>query len=218
LKIYELEQIHRQKDKIYQAMLNEIRTGDVSPDTIDRFNDRLGHPASDADIVTIATTNKIVDDVNDAKFRALSGKEFVYEATIVGDVDQIQNQLDTFLRLKIGAQVMINEKTVNPQKRSGVVALISCSKIKRSYPCEARLLYEPSKLFSKSLAYAQTITDDIYVLSAKHGLVSLNEVQLTVFLLIAEFILFLRMARLMAAWIESSVLEHIGVMEGFAHG
>ena len=50
--------------------------------------------------------------------------------------------------------------------------LISCSKLKRAYPCEARLLYDASSLFRKSLAYALTISGDIYVLSAKHGLVS----------------------------------------------
>lgn len=56
------------------------------------------------------------------------------------------------------------------------VALISCSKSKRSYPCQARLLYNPSSLFRKSLAYAQIIADDVYVLSAKYGLLSLDQV------------------------------------------
>lgn len=58
-----------------------------------------------------------------------------------------------------------------------IVSLISCSKAKRSYPCEARLLYDESTLFKKSLAYAQTISTDadIYVLSSKYGLVPLDE-------------------------------------------
>ena len=56
------------------------------------------------------------------------------------------------------------------------VALISCSKAKRSIPCEARLLYDASNLFRKSLAYAQTITNKIYVISSKYGLVPLDKV------------------------------------------
>lgn len=56
------------------------------------------------------------------------------------------------------------------------VVLISCSKLKRTYACETRLLYDASSLFSKSLAYAQIIADDIFVLSAKHGLVPLDEI------------------------------------------
>ena len=55
------------------------------------------------------------------------------------------------------------------------VVLVSCSKLKRTYPCEARLLYDASNLFSKSLAYAQTISNEIYIISAKYGLVPLDE-------------------------------------------
>jgi hypothetical protein len=56
------------------------------------------------------------------------------------------------------------------------VVLISCSKAKRSVPCAARLLYDASNLFRKSLAYAQTISNEIYVISSKHGLLPLDQV------------------------------------------
>jgi hypothetical protein len=56
------------------------------------------------------------------------------------------------------------------------VVLISCSKAKRSMPCEARLLYDESNLFRKSLAYAQTISNEIYVISSKYGLLPLDQV------------------------------------------
>ncbi|WP_394897168.1 DUF6884 domain-containing protein [Clostridium paraputrificum] len=44
------------------------------------------------------------------------------------------------------------------------VALISCSKSKRSYKCKALELYSPSKLFSLSYQYAKTFADKIYIL------------------------------------------------------
>ncbi|WP_394899557.1 DUF6884 domain-containing protein [Clostridium paraputrificum] len=56
------------------------------------------------------------------------------------------------------------------------VALISCSKSKRSYKCKALELYSPSKLFSLSYQYAKTFADKIYILSAKYGLVEENEI------------------------------------------
>lgn len=56
------------------------------------------------------------------------------------------------------------------------VALISCTKSKRKFSCEAYLLYDKSIKFKKSLAYARTIASDIFILSAKHGLVSLDTV------------------------------------------
>ena len=54
------------------------------------------------------------------------------------------------------------------------VALISCTKSKRTEECEARLLYDKSPKFNKSLEFAQTQADEIFILSAKYGLVSLN--------------------------------------------
>lgn len=52
------------------------------------------------------------------------------------------------------------------------IALISCSKEKKDYPCPARELYSASTLFSLSYAYAKQRADKIYILSAKYGLVS----------------------------------------------
>jgi hypothetical protein len=51
------------------------------------------------------------------------------------------------------------------------VVLISCTKEKRNYPCEAYKLYDESSLFKKSYAYAHTVSSEIYIISAKYGLV-----------------------------------------------
>jgi hypothetical protein len=55
------------------------------------------------------------------------------------------------------------------------VALISCTKSKRDVTSPAALLYT-STLFNKSLLYAQTIAQRTYILSAKHGLLDLQDV------------------------------------------
>lgn len=55
------------------------------------------------------------------------------------------------------------------------IVLISCVSKKREYRCRARELYI-STLFVKNLVYAQKLApDQIFILSAKHGLVSLDE-------------------------------------------
>ena len=56
------------------------------------------------------------------------------------------------------------------------IALISCSKQKRDYRCEARELYAPSRLFSLSYQYAKQYAEKIYILSAKYGLLSETDV------------------------------------------
>lgn len=50
------------------------------------------------------------------------------------------------------------------------VALISCSKQKQTRPCMAKEMYQPSKLFRLSYQYAKQHADQIYILSAKYGL------------------------------------------------
>lgn len=54
------------------------------------------------------------------------------------------------------------------------IALISCTKSKRGSASPAALLYT-SALFNKSLLYSQTIARRTYILSAKHGLLNLND-------------------------------------------
>lgn len=56
-----------------------------------------------------------------------------------------------------------------------LVALLSCTKSKTPYPAPAPELYSASALFRKALAYVTPYADDVYVLSAKYGLVSLDQ-------------------------------------------
>ena len=73
---------------------------------------------------------------------------------------------------------IIKTVTHNAQHKK-IVALISCTGSKRGregFSCEARLLYDTSPFFPISLAYAEIIADDIYVISAEYHLVELDRV------------------------------------------
>lgn len=56
------------------------------------------------------------------------------------------------------------------------IALISCSKMKKPYPCPAHELYSASDLFSLSYQYAKKHANKVYILSAKYGLVSEDQI------------------------------------------
>jgi len=56
------------------------------------------------------------------------------------------------------------------------VALISCTSSKKEYPCKASEMYSPSPRFALAYKYAKQVADEVYVLSAKHGLLWENEV------------------------------------------
>lgn len=55
------------------------------------------------------------------------------------------------------------------------IALISCAKTKTAFPASARELYSPSRLFRKAITYVEPSSDLIYILSAKYGLVTLDQ-------------------------------------------
>lgn len=59
--------------------------------------------------------------------------------------------------------------------RKGISAFIACSKQKKHYPCTANLMYGGS-LFKKSLQYCRLHYEHIYILSAKYGVLELNQV------------------------------------------
>ncbi|MGE7649199.1 DUF6884 domain-containing protein [Peribacillus frigoritolerans] len=51
------------------------------------------------------------------------------------------------------------------------VALVSCTKLKVSYPCSAREMYQESTLFKKAVKFIeQHDYDDWFILSAEYGL------------------------------------------------
>ena len=56
-----------------------------------------------------------------------------------------------------------------------VIAFVACSKKKTSYKTKARELYQ-GPLFKKALRYAEQHYLQVYILSAKYGIVDLEEV------------------------------------------
>lgn len=50
------------------------------------------------------------------------------------------------------------------------IALISCTSSKKDYVCQAKELYSESATFRLEYELANTLAEDIYILSAKHGL------------------------------------------------
>jgi len=57
------------------------------------------------------------------------------------------------------------------------IALISCTKLKQSYSCQAQEMYLPSQLFKKASHYIKKQNyDKWFILSAKYGLLNPNNI------------------------------------------
>jgi hypothetical protein len=56
------------------------------------------------------------------------------------------------------------------------IALISCTKLKQDYICQAQKMYLPSALFRKASTYIRNNYDVWFILSAKYGLLKPEEI------------------------------------------
>ena len=107
--VIELNKIHRQRDAEFTSMLNDIRTGNPSDQTLERLNRRLDpgfDPPSGEYWIRLTTHNHQSDAINREKMDALKGKSMIFKAEIDGNYPESAYPTETELRLKKGAQVM----------------------------------------------------------------------------------------------------------------
>ncbi|QTV80660.1 ATP-dependent RecD-like DNA helicase [Microbacterium sp. NIBRBAC000506063] len=122
LHIRELVQIHRQSDDGFKAMLNAVRFGRVTADIAGVLNDAGARTPPDPEpgevpIITLATRNDIVNNINRRHLAALPGREQTAVAEINGDFGRGETAYpaDAELKLKVGAQVMFLRNDVGAQ-------------------------------------------------------------------------------------------------------
>ena len=112
LHVRELAEIHRQADPEFKAMLNAVRHGVVTADIAKILNDTGARTppdptADETPIITLATRNDIVNNINRRHLDALPGRSQTAAADINGDFGRGDAYpADAELKLKIGAQVM----------------------------------------------------------------------------------------------------------------
>ncbi|KAL2164297.1 hypothetical protein VTH06DRAFT_3513 [Thermothelomyces fergusii] len=109
-----LTEVFRQRDPEFAAMLNEMRLGKISDETVRSFQE-LSRPLTFNDgleVTELFPTRNEVESSNQRRLKALSGKPHRYDAVDTGDV-KIRDKLlanmmaPPTLELKKGAQVML---------------------------------------------------------------------------------------------------------------
>lgn len=110
LEIIELEKVYRQKDSRFVEILNHVRNDTVDEADIAALNARLDpsySPAAGEFCVTLTTTNRNADAINDRKLESLPGKTLVSIAEIEGDFGREYHPTTVELAIKPGAQIML---------------------------------------------------------------------------------------------------------------
>lgn len=105
----ELEKVHRQSDRLFLDILNEVRSGMPGDAALNELNKRLFPgfvPPEDERWIRLTTHNAQADSVNEAKMNALETEEATFEAQIEGIFPENAYPAETQLRLRVGAQVM----------------------------------------------------------------------------------------------------------------
>ncbi|KDN66508.1 putative DNA repair and recombination protein pif1 [Colletotrichum sublineola] len=109
-----LTQVFRQRDPVFANMLNEMRLGRISEETVGAFN-KLKRPIVSNDgleVTELFPTRQEVDNANQSRLRGLKGKTYRFDAADTGD-PQIRDKLlqnmmaPKSIELKVGAQVML---------------------------------------------------------------------------------------------------------------
>lgn len=128
--VIELNKIHRQRDAEFTSMLNDIRTGSPSDQTLERLNRRLDpgfEPPSGEYWIRLTTHNHQADSINREKMDALKGKSMIFKAEIDGNYPESAYPAETELRLKKGAQVMFtrNDTSGNSMYFNGKIGTVT---------------------------------------------------------------------------------------------
>ena len=106
LAIIELIEIHRQDDEHFKALLNGVRHGVVTAEMAEALNSAGARPAPSSGVITLATTNAIVNRINAQALASLPGSPLKAVAEVNGDFGAGALPADETLELKVGAQVM----------------------------------------------------------------------------------------------------------------
>jgi ATP-dependent DNA helicase PIF1 len=134
LNIFELAHIFRQQnDPEFKDILNKVRKNEIDEGVLSSLNERCIDIIPTDGVVTLATRNSVVDDINNTRLAKINSTQFEYRAEISGSLERSAFPAEEFLRLKKGAQVMLLKN--DPEKRwvngtVGVVESLSQSEIK----------------------------------------------------------------------------------------
>ncbi|MCX8179421.1 MAG: DEAD/DEAH box helicase [Candidatus Aenigmarchaeota archaeon] len=110
LEFVELEKVYRQKNEDFIKILNSIRNNCFTEEVIKKINSRL-LPDFEEDpnefYITLTSTKKSADQINEKNLSLLKGKLFEYIGIIKGEFPESYLPVEKNLKIKIGAQVMM---------------------------------------------------------------------------------------------------------------
>ena len=105
----QLDHVYRQQDMSFIEILNQIREGHPSPETLEQLNARCLPtfiPKPEEPYIRLTTHNQLANYYNESELKKLKGRSYLFHAEINGTFPEYSYPTAETLELKQGAQVM----------------------------------------------------------------------------------------------------------------
>ncbi len=116
----ELKEVYRQQDEDFIRILNDVRKGFPSMETINTLNSRYipdFQPDQDEGYIRLVTHNNMANSYNEQQLEQIDEPLHCFEAQISGTFPEYSYPTDVRLELKTGAQVMFVKNDPSAEKR-----------------------------------------------------------------------------------------------------
>jgi len=127
LEILELTKVYRQKDEDFVKVLNEIRSGEVSEESLELINSRVNQPLDkekDPFAIILTSTNQMAEKINRVMLDRLTTPLKSFEAMTVGLFHEECKQAPQTLHLRVGAKVMFLNNDRDDQWVNGTMGIV----------------------------------------------------------------------------------------------
>lgn len=126
----ELDKIYRQSDNTFIDLLNNLRHNKVTQANIGLLNTYYKpnfDAASALNIITLTTHNQKADTLNKSALQELKGKSYFFNANIEGEFNEYAYPVESYLELKLGAQIMFIKNDVSGKQQffNGKIGVVS---------------------------------------------------------------------------------------------
>jgi ATP-dependent DNA helicase PIF1 len=124
--LIELHEVHRQTDKSFIRLLDNIRTNSFDFDDLEALNSRcIGDDLKQDLSIILSPRNMTVQQINSERLEEIDSELFQFNADTKGEINEGFLPTDVFLRLKVGAQVMFIKNDPDKQFVNGTIGKVS---------------------------------------------------------------------------------------------